>query len=578
MILKKSWFGVFLMTVATVLTGCRNNPIIARVENSVIRFDDVRRLVAPPNAESESFPLLFAELDKAVQQKVDEKLKLLDAYARNLQNDADLLGQIENAEKRKTYQVVIEKKVIDEVISKKMLRKRYEQGSKEIKASHILIKSGTSSRLAKDRARRTLAEIRSRAMNGEDFETLALQFSQDSLSKHLGGDLGFLRWDSNNFGDEFYEELYQMQIGKISRPIESLAGFHLVKVTAIRALHQSSFSAMREQLQRSYFDDKRQELEQRYRAFLESLSRHYAVHFNDATLQFFVDRLNQERRRSPEQQSVGFPNLAVLLSDADKNRDLASYRGHRHTLGNFLAQVEQIPVFRRPMIDSPQKAKEYARQFLDQDLVIRWGFDHHLNNHPVVKQELGAFRRNLLLKKIEKLRIDEKSIPSEEVMLAHYEANKSSYVEPAKYKVQQIVVQDLAKAKMIAGRGKKNENFDQLATQYNELDHSKAQRGNLGYITESQQGIVGRMAAKMKAGQVSDPIKIDLGYAIIKVLDIRPAEGHEYNHVKNQIKIKLGQQLRASSTNDWLQELRKKYRVFVSSDRLRKLATGDEDA
>jgi len=111
-------------------------------------------------------------------------------------------------------------------------------------------------------------------------------------------------------------------------------------------------------------------------------------------------------------------------------------------------------------------------------------------------------------------------------------------------KVRHILIADEGKAKEIAEKAKKGENFEELAKQNSEDQSSK---DNGGLIAEGQylfrdSGLVAEFEDamfKMKAGDISDPVKSQYGYHIIKVEDR-----------KGEIDLKY---------SDWLNTLKKKY-------------------
>ncbi|MEE9342124.1 MAG: peptidylprolyl isomerase [Gammaproteobacteria bacterium] len=93
-------------------------------------------------------------------------------------------------------------------------------------ASHILLKS---SAIASDNAlKEKLKQIRERALQGEDFATLARGFSQDSGSAGEGGSLDWVT--PGTMVPEFEAAMDELKPGEISPPIESRFGWHLIKV------------------------------------------------------------------------------------------------------------------------------------------------------------------------------------------------------------------------------------------------------------------------------------------------------------------------------------------------------------
>jgi parvulin-like peptidyl-prolyl isomerase len=74
------------------------------------------------------------------------------------------------------------------------------------------------------------------------FASLAKEFSQDG-SAAQGGDLGWA--DPAGYVEPFGEAIKALEIGKVSRPVETEFGFHIIKVEGRRA---QPFDAVKDQI------------------------------------------------------------------------------------------------------------------------------------------------------------------------------------------------------------------------------------------------------------------------------------------------------------------------------------------
>jgi peptidyl-prolyl cis-trans isomerase D len=102
--------------------------------------------------------------------------------------------------------------------------------TEERKASHILIEVNGDRNDAEAAA--LALELSDKAQAGEDFAQLAKEHSDDIGSKNVGGDLGFNT--RGGFVAEFDDELFAMDEGQISKPVQSEFGYHVIKLEAIR--------------------------------------------------------------------------------------------------------------------------------------------------------------------------------------------------------------------------------------------------------------------------------------------------------------------------------------------------------
>ncbi|RMH68631.1 MAG: hypothetical protein D6675_15370 [Gemmatimonadetes bacterium] len=97
----------------------------------------------------------------------------------------------------------------------------------EVTVAHILflIKPATD---IIEQKRQELNQIRTRILNGEDFATLAEEYSEDPGSRMRGGDLGF--FSRGSMVKEFEDVVFSLDAGEISDIVETRFGLHIIKV------------------------------------------------------------------------------------------------------------------------------------------------------------------------------------------------------------------------------------------------------------------------------------------------------------------------------------------------------------
>jgi len=103
--------------------------------------------------------------------------------------------------------------------------------SAEVEIGQI-VKLAQVSKTQKDEARNKLLEFKKRIQAGEDFATLATQFSEDPGSAQKGGELGFFK--KKELVPEYEATALKLEPGQIADPVESPFGFHLIQLIARR--------------------------------------------------------------------------------------------------------------------------------------------------------------------------------------------------------------------------------------------------------------------------------------------------------------------------------------------------------
>ena len=119
--------------------------------------------------------------------------------------------------------------LIDQKVSQQLVKEAYERMKYEINASHILIRLDENA-LPKDTiaAYKKIMDLRAKIMKGESFDSVAAKFSEDPSAVSNYGNLGWFTAFQMIY--QFETGAYTTDPGKISMPVRTRFGYHLIKV------------------------------------------------------------------------------------------------------------------------------------------------------------------------------------------------------------------------------------------------------------------------------------------------------------------------------------------------------------
>lgn len=122
--------------------------------------------------------------------------------------------------------------IVEMQLYREKLLKSYEEAVPatlpQVRARHILLKASTD--ISDTVQQATAATVLARLNAGEDWNTLAAEYSQDSTVQN-GGDLGWFARDQ--MVAEFAEAAFSLQVGEmVSAPVKTQYGWHLIQVLA----------------------------------------------------------------------------------------------------------------------------------------------------------------------------------------------------------------------------------------------------------------------------------------------------------------------------------------------------------
>lgn len=101
-----------------------------------------------------------------------------------------------------------------------------------VKLSHIFFEFGDDKEAALKKATEVSNMIKAGTIT---FEQAVTKYSEDDDSKDSAGEIGWLQINDTTtmayMGENFFDKVFELEAGEVSDVIESLAGYHIVKVT-----------------------------------------------------------------------------------------------------------------------------------------------------------------------------------------------------------------------------------------------------------------------------------------------------------------------------------------------------------
>lgn len=161
-----------------------------------------------------------------LERFINFNLKLTSAY----ENQMDTLSSFKQ-EFGRYYKQIADNYISNGEVTEKMVKETYDRTKTEIRASHILLNLPDSENDTSAVYQKALM-IKERLENGEDFESLAKEYSDDPSVKANGGDMNW--FNTFKMVYEFENAAYNLEVGEISKPVKTEFGYHIIKKTGER--------------------------------------------------------------------------------------------------------------------------------------------------------------------------------------------------------------------------------------------------------------------------------------------------------------------------------------------------------
>lgn len=227
------------------------NKILATVNNKEITQQDVYAFL---NELGPQVAMQFQTPEgivKVVEELVNQELIYLDAIENGLDKDEIFKLELERIKANVLKQYAINKLLSDISATEEEVTKYYNDNKEQfhtaeaVGASHILVKE-------EEKANQILKEIK----NGLSFEDAASKYST-CPSKENGGNLG--EFTRGKMVPEFEAAAFNMEEGKISDPVKTQFGYHLIRVDHKKEAGISTFDEVKDQITKQIIGVKQQE-------------------------------------------------------------------------------------------------------------------------------------------------------------------------------------------------------------------------------------------------------------------------------------------------------------------------------
>ncbi|WP_341758273.1 peptidylprolyl isomerase [Candidatus Tisiphia endosymbiont of Ditula angustiorana] len=229
--------------------------------------------------------------------------------------------------------------------------------------------------------------------------------------------------------------------------------------------------------------------------------------------------------------TIIFLAASLLASNAfaDEDKIVATYKGGEVKESQVMQQFQ-------PSLDTQPsaKGKKFAdfdaniqemlvKGYLDTKLLEQEAKNSNIESSKEFQSKLNIVKNQLLQQELMERYV--KSHVDEKMINAEYDKLVASLKGKEEVKVSHILLATEKEAINVKNRLNKGEKFAKLAKDFSKDEGSKANGGEIGYITSGQ--LVPEFedkALSMKVNEISAPVKTQFGWHIITVLDKRAAQ------------------------------------------------------
>lgn len=424
----------------------------------------------------------------------------------------------------------------------KVYDRRKSRGERTV--AHIMVNSKEGDSLL-DKAETRINDIYKKLNQGEDFASLAKQFSEDKSSANKGGML--TPFSAGQLSAQLFEDTaFSLEhIGDVSKPIKTQYGWHILKLYDKQPV--KPFIDLRPELEMKVKRDERSHLIDD--ALVHKLKLKYIINTDQVDLSYFSSILNDNYFKRAWTLPVDFSGDTPLIKI---NRKVLTYED----FGNFLIKSQRSVQDKAPFKNIVSNQFD---AFLSTNL-MQYQEEHLEEENQDYANIVQEYRDGLLLFELMENTIWNVARTDTLAVKDFYETHKSNYIWPDRIDAVVASSSDLKVLKKVTKLLEKDTNLDAIKAMFNKNDEVHV-IFTTGLMDIENQALPKNFVFKKGISKIYEH---NDGFVVVKVKGVYPSSQKSLDEAKGSVIADY----QAYKEDTWLEELKGKYQIQINEEAL----------
>lgn len=415
----------------------------------------------------------------------------------------------------------------------------------EVAVAHIMLaKPADNNAALLEKNQKTIAEIYTKLQQGENFEALAAQFSEDKSTASKGGVLQ--RFGAGQLSAEEFENVaFSLdKKGAISQPFETQFGWHIVKL--IDQFPIQPLDQMKAELENKIKRDERSLIITNTLA--QKLKSKYSFETNTKEYKNAEKAVTEEIYSQTYELPKDKENLRGDIATINKTKKIGT-----PSFMNFINSQQKNKLTTKPL---NKLVAELYDKWKDEQLIVYYN-ENLENEFPDFKYIMDEYRDGLLLFELMEQEIWNKSKSDTLGLQAFYESNKGNYQWKKRYDVAILSSTDEQAIQKASSYLQKGKDIDFIKQKLNK-DNKVVLMSKSG-LYEEDYDVLKKMTF-VQSG-VNPVFKDGNYYFVVQVKNIILPE----NKTISECKSKLVNDYQQFLESHWVDNLKKEFTITIEN-------------
>jgi len=258
-------------------------------------------------------------------------------------------------------------------------------------------------------------------------------------------------------------------------------------------------------------------------------------------------------------------NPEVIETSLPPETILASFGDETITLGEFNELWEQVPEDYKLQLDKSM----VLDQMISEALLIQEVKVKKLEEDEKVAEQIKKTTEQILVQALIEREILNKVKVNDEEVLEYYEQNKDGFTEKEQVHLYNILLETEEEAQNVLEQLKAGEDFSEIAIEKS-TGPSASNGGDMGFISKgSIIPEIDEAVFALNIGELTDIIKSDYGFHILKVTEKKPESIKTLEEAKDEIMQTLLPEKQKDAFDNLLTELKSKVEIKINDEALK---------
>lgn len=279
-------------------------------------------------------------------------------------------------------------------------------------------------------------------------------------------------------------------------------------------------------------------------------------------------------------KAIFFIILSLLLGCAkERGEVLVNLNGGKITVDEFNKELNKIPEFAKSIFEGPEGKRKFLDDLINRELIYLDAKKKNIDKDKEYLDMVERFKKDALLEVLLKREVEDKAKVEDSELKAYYDSNPEEFRLNEEVKASHILVKTEAEAGDVIKKLKGGADFAKLAMEVSQDPGSAKRGGDLGFFGRGKMiPEIENAAFKLKEGELSEPVKTQFGYHIIKLTGRKPGQLVEFSKVSEILRQRLIREKQKKVFEEWVSGLRKKAKIQINEEAFKSLIEGKKES